>query len=156
MILDVTRGSLCVGVEQYPLRVALPDGMFISEVTTEYALSLLPPAEEVMRSQMNLGVWVGYGAAIDRLLYGASLVNVSVSAITTADGAEGAEGADSALKTKTKTKTKAKTKTKTVASAVEESMEHVQGEGEKEKEKKEEKEKEEKEEEERRKEGEKM
>ncbi len=92
MLVDVTRGSLCVGVERYPLRVPFEDGLFVRQVTTEMALALLPPVEEILMSQRNLGLWAAYNATVDRLLLGAGAVRASASAASADAASEGNSG----------------------------------------------------------------
>lgn len=55
MMLDVTSGSLTAGVERYPYRVTLPDGLLVSQATPELVMSLLTDPDAILDSQRLLG-----------------------------------------------------------------------------------------------------
>lgn len=55
MVLEVTSGALSVGIDKYPYRVALPDGLLVSQVTPDIAMSLLTDPAAVLASQRVLG-----------------------------------------------------------------------------------------------------
>ena len=55
MVLEVTGGVLTAGIDQYPFRVALPEGLLVSQVTPELMMSLLTDPAAVLASQRLLG-----------------------------------------------------------------------------------------------------
>jgi hypothetical protein len=56
MVVEVASKSLCVGVQGFPFRVALPEGYLVSHVTEELATELLEDTESILDSQRPLGM----------------------------------------------------------------------------------------------------
>lgn len=57
IVADMNRNVLSVGVEGFPLRVPVPEGLLVKDVTVEMALQLLPPAAEITSAGGSLGLW---------------------------------------------------------------------------------------------------
>ncbi|KAJ1441763.1 hypothetical protein B484DRAFT_390528, partial [Ochromonadaceae sp. CCMP2298] len=70
VIADVTSGAICVGIRDYPLRIAVAEGLSIAQITPQMALSLLPPDAEILASQLNLGLWGEEVVSVRRGRYG--------------------------------------------------------------------------------------
>ena len=56
IIVDITRGEICVGVQGFPLRIPVPEGLLLRQVTEKLAMELLPDAASIAASQRNLGM----------------------------------------------------------------------------------------------------
>jgi len=57
IVVEVKNKAICVGLEGYPIRVPVKDGVFIADVSAEMAMALLPSTEEILSSRRILGVW---------------------------------------------------------------------------------------------------
>ena len=70
MIVEVASKSLCVGVQGFPIRIALPEGFSVSQVTPELAADLLQDTASILDSMRPLGMWNEEEVAIRKGRFG--------------------------------------------------------------------------------------
>ena len=70
IFVEVAAKCLSVGVQGFPLRIPLPDGIYPSQVTLDVCLDLLPSTREILKSNRFIGLWNGEEVSIRRSRFG--------------------------------------------------------------------------------------
>ena len=70
IFVEVASRRLSVVVEGFPLKVALPDGIFPSQVTLDICMDILPSIKEIIESNRLIGFWNGEEVCVRRGRFG--------------------------------------------------------------------------------------
>jgi len=74
VIVEISSGSVCVGVEGYPLRIPLSkEGVYLSDVSFDDALILFPEPQVILASCTLLGLMNDTPVTIEKSRWGAYL-----------------------------------------------------------------------------------